>query len=73
MKIGDKYNWKMQPERLIYLGRKGAWHQFAEVEYPNIVWCEVLTSHLHMLEKTELETPSEKRCSSHESEQGGAV
>lgn len=23
MKKGDKYNWKEQPERLVYLGKKG--------------------------------------------------
>ena len=53
-KVGDRYNWKNQPERLIYMGlchpRNGVWHQFAKVENPEEVWCEVLTSGLHMLE-----------------------
>jgi len=58
MKKGDKYNWKGQPERLIYLGHNfsgnGYWHQFSLIDDPKNreVWCEVLTSDLHMLEET---------------------
>jgi len=56
MKIGGKYNWKYQPDRLIYKGKNfsgnGYWHQFAKVESPGVVWCEVLDSDLHMLEET---------------------
>ena len=56
MKIGGKYNWKNQPERLIYLGRNwsgnGYWHQFEKVGEPGKVWCEVLDSDLHMIEET---------------------
>ena len=56
MKIGGKYNWKSQSDRLIYLGRNwsgnGYWHQFAKVESPGVVWCEVLDSDLHMLVET---------------------
>lgn len=58
--VGDRYNWKNQPERLVYMGlchpRNGVWHQFAKVESPEVVWCEVLTSDLHMLEPTPQET-----------------
>jgi len=58
MKIGNRYNWKSQPERLIYLGMgKGGsfgWHQFALVDKPEVVWCEVLTEDLHMIEETKL-------------------
>lgn len=50
--VGDKYNWVNQSERLIYIGKKGCWHQFAEVEYPEIVWCEALDSSLAMIEET---------------------
>ena len=57
--IGDRYNWKNQPERLVYIGmcepRNGPWHQFAKVESPDEVWCEVLRSDLHMLEETDQE------------------
>ncbi len=56
MKVGDFFNFKNQPERLIYLGLNwsgnGYWHQFALAEQPGIVWCEVLTKDLHMLERT---------------------
>jgi hypothetical protein len=56
MKPGDRYNWKNQPENLIYLGmcepRNGQWHQFAKVEKPDEVWCEVHPQDLHMLEVT---------------------
>lgn len=50
--IGNKYNWTNQKERLVYLGTKMGWHQFAEVERPEIVWCEVLDSDLNMIEAT---------------------
>lgn len=53
---GGKYNWKHDKRPLIYLGHNwsgnGYWHQFATVEEPDVVWCEVLTSDLHMLEET---------------------
>ena len=56
MKIGERYNWKNQHERLVYLGNNwsgnGYWHQFALVESPEKVWCEVRDSDLHMLEET---------------------
>lgn len=56
-KVGGRYNWKNQPERLVYMGHNwsgnGFWHQFAKVDEPGKVWCEVLTSDLHMLEETD--------------------
>jgi len=57
MVVGGRYNWKNQPERLIYLGRKrygdnGSWHQFAKVEDPEVVWSEVRDSDLHFFEET---------------------
>ena len=56
MKIGGKYNWKYQPERLVYKGKNfsgnGYWHQFAKVENPGVVWCEVLDSDLSLFEET---------------------
>ncbi len=56
IKIGTKYNWKNQPERLVYLGYNwcgdGYWHQFALVERPDVIWCEVLPRDMHMLEET---------------------
>ena len=54
---GGRYNWKNQKERLIYLGEKwypnyDRWHQFALVESPFKVWCEVLDDDLEMFEKS---------------------
>ena len=53
LEIGGKYNWAASPERLIYLGKQGSWHQFALVESPESVWCEVLPSDMQMLERTQ--------------------
>jgi hypothetical protein len=54
--IGGRYNWKGQPERLIYLGcnfsGNGFWHQFAKVGEPEKIWCEVLTEDLASFEAT---------------------
>jgi hypothetical protein len=58
--VGKPYNWKNQTDRLVYLGYNkagggpegGFWHQFAKVDAPDQVWCEVLTTDLHMLEET---------------------
>lgn len=52
--IGGRYNWRGQSDRLIYLGKKGAWHQFKKVGDPRHVWCEVLDQELHMLEEIEV-------------------
>lgn len=52
MILGYKYNWKNQAERLIYVGKKGSWHQFTLVTHPNKIWCEVLDEDLCMLEET---------------------
>lgn len=52
IEIGAQYNWLHQSEKLIYLGLDGCWHQFAKVDDPGVVWCEVLSHELHMLEKS---------------------
>lgn len=58
LKKGGKYNWKNQPERLIYLGRKHypgdmrPWYQFAKIDQPDVVWCEVLECDLQHFEET---------------------
>lgn len=62
MKVGGKYNWKGQPERLGYLGIKhypdnGFWFQFAKVDEPDKVWCEVREADLVMFEETPAEDP----------------
>jgi hypothetical protein len=59
--VGGAYNWKGQPERLVYMGTmtyngdRRTWHQFAKVEEPHEVWCEVLPQDLEGFEETEQE------------------
>jgi len=58
--MGGRYNWRGQPERLIYLGphhSNGWWHQFAKVDAPDAVWCEVRTSDLAYFEETKGAAP----------------
>lgn len=55
MRIGARYNWRNQPERLIYLGKKGCWHQFELVTWPGNVWCEILDYDLKSIEETQQE------------------
>lgn len=59
MEIGGRYNWRGQPERLIYLGRNwsgnGYWQQFALVNEPDVVWCEVTDGDLDHFERTTVE------------------
>jgi hypothetical protein len=56
LKIGARYNWRNQSERLVYVGlcepRNGRWHQFEKIGEPGVVWCEVLDEDLHRLEET---------------------
>jgi len=57
MKVGGRYNWKNQKERLIYLGYNwsgnGHWHQFCLADDPHKkVWCEVTNDELSMIEET---------------------
>lgn len=56
---GGHYNWKNQPERLIYLGvhiSNGPWYRFAKVDKPGVVWCEVRKEDLRMFEETKDDT-----------------
>jgi hypothetical protein len=55
--IGNRYNWKNQPERLIYKGTitdpTGLWHAFCLVDDASKkTWCEVRTSDLEFFEET---------------------
>lgn len=57
LKVGGRYNWRNQAERLVYVGPslspgQGRWHQFEKVGEPGAVWCEVLDTDLHMIEET---------------------
>lgn len=64
MRVGGRYNWRGQPERLIYLGKNwsgnGYWHQFSLVSEPDAVWCEVTDSDIARFEATveEIELPT---------------
>ena len=49
----ERYNWKHQPDKLIYIGKKGLWHQFEKIGDPRPVWCEVLDSDLRFIEATQ--------------------
>lgn len=55
---GKLYNFKNQPERLVFVGRKfypgdqRTWFQFAKVESPDEVWSEILQADLHLVEET---------------------
>lgn len=56
LKVNDRYNWKHQPERLVFIGKRRYpgdrryWYQFENVDYPGIVWCEIIESDLDCLE-----------------------
>jgi hypothetical protein len=53
LKTDGKYNWKhAQEDKLIYVGREGAWYQFKKIDDPRPIWCEVLAQDIHMLEET---------------------
>jgi hypothetical protein len=58
LKIGARYNWKGQPERLVYIGSRfypgdrRCWHQFAKTDDTDTVWSEVLGSDLSHFEET---------------------
>ena len=56
LKVNDRCNWKPQPERLVFIGKRRypgdsrLWYQFELVDKPGIVWCEILESDLDRLE-----------------------
>ena len=60
MTIGLPYNFIGHSERLIYIGNNwsgnGYWHQFEKVDEPDVVWCEILNTELHLIERTYSDT-----------------
>ena len=60
---GNLYNYKNQPERLVFMGRKlypgdsRMWFQFAKVKSPDEVWVEIFQSDLHLIEETQQDAP----------------
>ena len=57
MRIGGKYNFVNQPERLIYMGKSGPWNQFELIGRQG-VWAEVLDTDLSMIEETKDHQPN---------------
>lgn len=53
--VGGNYNWRYQNDKLIYLGKKGAWHQFKKIGDSRPVWCEVLDEDICCFEETKPE------------------
>lgn len=52
--LDGRYNWIGETDRLVYLGKRGVWHQFRKIVDALPVWCEVLDEHLNQLEETAL-------------------
>lgn len=51
--FNKRYNWIHEPWNvMVYLGKRGAWHQFALADKPTVIWCEALTSDLRAIEET---------------------
>lgn len=61
LKIGGHYNWVNQSERLVYIGtykdhwKCPGWFQFAKIDNPDKVWCEVRATDLERFEETPTE------------------
>lgn len=61
-KQGCHYRWINQPEKLIYIGLHRdhphcrGWYQFAKVDDPNVIWCEVRPEDLEMMEEIAVQT-----------------
>lgn len=54
--INERWHWKHDTKtELKYVGLHRGWHQFEKVNEPGNVWCEVLTTDLHMLTPTDTE------------------
>ncbi|MGI2079207.1 hypothetical protein [Shewanella putrefaciens] len=49
--LGDTYQFKGGREKIIYVGKQGNWHQFELNGDPGVIWCELLDSDLHLIEK----------------------
>ncbi len=49
--IGEIYQFKGGREKIIYVGKQGNWHQFELNGEAGVIWCELLDSDLHLIEK----------------------
>ena len=52
LETGNKYKWKHETQRLVYVGKCGVWYQFA-LENTDELWCEVLQQDLSIMEAIE--------------------
>jgi hypothetical protein len=52
LEIGGRYNFKLQLERLMYVGNFGPWHQFTKIGDSASVWVELLGPEICLLEET---------------------
>ena len=60
MVIGEEYNFCRQEERLIYIGNNfsgnGLWHQLEKISERGIVWAELQSGDLCLIELTAKES-----------------
>lgn len=49
--IGGHYNFKLDSNKLKFIGKEGNWNQFEKVGIQG-VWSELLDSDLHLIEET---------------------
>ncbi|MCT8871598.1 hypothetical protein [Shewanella xiamenensis] len=49
--IGEAYQFKGVRDQIIYVGKEGNWHQFELNGEPGVIWCELLDTDLHLIEK----------------------
>lgn len=48
---GNRYKFKFLTEKLIFIGKDGAWNQFERIDQPDIVWCEITDDDLYLIEE----------------------
>lgn len=55
---GRHYRWKHDAvNTMVYMGHNwsgnGYWHQFERISQPGVIWCEITSRELEMIEETE--------------------
>lgn len=51
LNIGEMYQFKGGREKIVYVGDYGRWHQFELDGKAGVIWCELLDTDLHLIEK----------------------
>ena len=49
--VSETYQFKGGQEKIVYVGKQGNWHQFELEGKASVIWCELLDSDLHLIEK----------------------